>query len=582
MADRITVYFEGRTGGVTLNAQHHLATGGEGAVYLKNGVIHKIYLDPAKAVKNGVDKKIKLLQALKHPGVATPSDVLRDKNGAFLGIAMPFVKGEALCALFTAGGRDRASFGDKETTLVVDAMRAVTQHAHDHQALMVDANELNWLVDGINPVAIDTDSWQLPGFAASAIMPSIRDYQMVRAQGFTQGTDWFAWGVVSFQLWTGIHPYKGTHPDFGRGDLEGRMKAQASIFDKGVRLPGAVRDPAIIPARLRDWYVQTFSSSLRLAPPRASDSAVAPKSPLKIQSIHSSSSNIRLERLATLPGTIVASTNGFVVARTSQGLQLCDALATPVEPLSLMPAPWLAELLKERCTVMRLGHARVALHLDPHSGMLQALHLTDGKRATLKTMGQTLWQANNRAFVRVENDDRGLHEVDLMLLGDRLVLGQKQRWAVNALSTRFLRNVCVQDALGVFFVGVATADGFVQGAAPGLKGYRVAEGFAADEHNVWLTATRIRDGESVRLRLARVGDKFEVQDETVASNLSLEAAATSSGVGVLRQDDALLASKAKSSKSVQCPGLSCGLRLLSMGPSIGAFEGGDLFRMSLV
>lgn len=582
MTERLTVYFEGRTSGVVLTAQHHLATGGEGAVYLKDGVIHKIYLDPVKAMKNGIDKKIKLLQALKHPGVATPNDVLRDKNGAFLGIAMPFVKGEALCSLFTAGGRDRSGFGDKETTLVVDAMRTVTQHAHDHQALMVDANELNWLIDGVQPVAIDTDSWQLPGFAASAIMPSIRDYQMDRSKGFTEGTDWFSWGVVTFQIFTGIHPFKGTHPAFGRGDLEGRMKAGASVFDAGVRLPGAARDIATIPARLRDWYAQTFSSPLRLAPPRAADSGLAPRAPLKVKSIHASNGNVRLDRLATLPGPIVATVNGFAVVRTPQGLQLWDTLAAPVDRVDAMPTHWLADLLRERCTVMRLGHARLGVHLDPSTGTLQALNLADGQVAMLKTTGERLWQAHNRVFVLVQNDDRGLHEIDLVLMGERLVLGQKQRWAVNALSTRFLRDVCVQDALGVFFVSVATANGFVQGAAPGLRGYRVAEGFAVDEHNVWLTATRLRDGEPVRLRLARVAEKFEVKDEAVTSNLSLEAAATSGGVGVLRQDDTLLATKMKSSKSVHCPSLSPNLRLLSMGPSVGAFEGADLFRIRLV
>lgn len=582
MADRLTVYFEGRSTGVSLTAQHHLATGGEGAVYLKDGIVHKIYLDPAKALHNGVDKKFKLLQSMKHRGVSTPTDILRDKAGNFLGIAMPYVQGEPLCALFTTAGRDRSGFGSDQAIKVVDAMREVMQHAHDHRALMVDANELNWLVDGIQPVAIDTDSWQLPGFAATAIMPSIRDYQMDRTIGFTEGTDWFAWAIVTFQIWTGVHPYKGTHPAFGRGELEARMKANASIFDAGVRLPGAARDVQTIPLRLREWYAQTFSSTLRLAPPRAADSAIAHLAPLKLKSIHASNGSLRLDRIATLPGPVAASAHGFLVVRTPQALSLWDALAKSPERMAAMPEGWIDDLLIERCTVARLGHVRVAVHLDLVQGVLEALDLDSGATATLKTTASKLWQAHNRIFLLNSNDDRGLHEVDLVQLGDRLALGQKQRWAVNTLSTKFLRNVCVQDALGVFFVGVSTAAGFVQGAAPALKGYRIAEGFAPDEHNVWLTAIRLRDGESVRLRLALVAGKFELQDEVVSSTLALEAAMTSSGVGVLRDDDAILATKGKPSKIVQCPGLSPALRLFSMGPSIGAFEGGDLFRMSLV
>lgn len=582
MADRITVYLEGRPSGTVLTAQQHLATGGEGAVYLNGGQIFKVYLDPVKAQKNGVDKKVSMLQAMKHPGVAVPHSILRDKAGHFLGIAMPHVTGEPLCTLFTTAGRDRANFGTPQAIKVVDAMREITQHAHDHKALMVDANELNWLIDGVKPVAIDTDSWQLPGYPATAIMPSIRDYQMDRACGFTEGTDWFAWAIVTFQIWTGIHPYKGTHPSFGRGDLEGRMRAMASVFDAGVRLPGAARDPQQIPARLKDWYAETFATDVRIAPPRAADSVIAPMAPRKLKSIHGASGNLRLEKILGLPGSIAATAHGFLVVRTPQGMALWDTLSTPPAPVASMPSAWISDLLHERCTIVRLGHARLSIHLDSATGQLEAKDLDNGTSASLKTVGQKLWQAHNRVFVLADNDDRGLHEIDLARLGDRLVVGQKQRWAVNVLSTRFLRNVCVQDALGVFFVGVATVNGFVQGAAPGLKGYRVAEGFAPDEYNVWLTATRILDGESVRLRLALVGGKFEVQHEIVASTLALEAAMTGSGIGVLRDDDDLLATKGRSSKTVGCSGLSPDLRLFSMGPSIGAFEGSELFRLSLV
>lgn len=582
MADRITVYLEGRPTGVVLTPQQHLATGGEGAVYLQNGAIYKVYLDPSKALKNGVDKKVAILQAMKHPGVAVPTGVLRDKAGQFLGITMPHVTGEPLCALFTTAGRDRSNFGTPQAIKVVDAMRDITQHAHDHKALMVDANELNWLIDGVKPVAIDTDSWQVPGYPATAIMPSIRDYQMDRSRGFTEETDWFAWAIVTFQIWTGIHPYKGTHPSFGRGELEARMKAMASVFDAGVRLPGAARDPQQIPARLKDWYAETFATTSRVAPPRATDSAIAPAAPRKLKSIHASTGNLRLEKILGLPGAIAATAHGFMVVRGLQGASLWDALTTPPAKVEAMPAAWIPELLHERCTLVRLGHARLAMHLDASTGLLTAMDLDNGTTTTLKTVGQKLWQAHNRVFVLADNDDRGLHEIDLARLGDRLVVGQKQRWAVNVLSTRFLRNVCVQDALGVFFVGVATANGFVQGAAPGLKGYRVAEGFAPDEHNVWLTATRIRDGESVRLRLALVAGRFEVQHEIVSNTLALEAAMTASGIGVLRDDDEILATKGKGSKTVTCRGLSPDLRLFSMGPAIGAFEGADLFRLSLV
>lgn len=582
MTNQATVYMQGGSAGIVLTAQHHIATGGEGAVYLKNGVIYKIYLDPVKAQKNGVDKKVALLQKMKHPGVVTPTGVLVNKAGHFLGIAMPHASGEPLCALFTTAGRDRSGVGSAEAIQLVDAMRDITQHAHAHKALMVDANELNWLVNGVKPMAIDTDSWQLPGHPATAIMPSIRDYQMDRAKGFNEGTDWFAWAVVTFQIWTGIHPYKGTHPSFGRGNMEARMKAQASVFDVGVKLPGAARDPHQIPVRLKDWYAEIFATPLRGVPPRAADSTVARSMPRTLKSIHMAAGNLRLEKITRFPGKIIATTHGFVVVRTSQGAALWDAMLTPPAQVMGMPEKWIDDLLHERCAMVRLGHDRLAIHLDIASGELEAKNLDNGESSVLKTVGKKLWQAHNRAFVLMDNEDRGLHEIELTRLGDRLIMGQKQRWSVNVLSTRFLRNVCVQDAFGVFFVGVATESGFVQGATPGLKGYRVAEGFAPDEHNVWLTATRLCDGESVKLKLALLSGKFEIQSEIVTGTLALEAAMTNAGIGVLRDDDEIVATKGRNSKKAPSQGLSSDLRLFSMGPSIGAFEDQDLFRLSLV
>ena len=253
-------------GWVTLESRHLIAAGGEGTVYGRDGDAFKVYHQP----RNLADK-LRLLKGLNHPGIIAPRGLLKNERGRCVGYWMRRETGEALPNLFANAWRQANAFGAAETEATVAAMREVVAFAHGRGALMVDANEFNWLVPGLHgnqpqprPVAIDVDSWQIGPYPGSALMPSIKDWQ---ASGFSENTDWFAWGVVTFQLFTGIHPFKGTHPGYGRGDLETRMRANASIFDAGVRLNAAVRDPAVIPAGLLAWYQAVFRDGARCPPP---------------------------------------------------------------------------------------------------------------------------------------------------------------------------------------------------------------------------------------------------------------------------------------------------------------------------
>lgn len=576
MADRLTVYDEGGAG-VTLTMADHLATGGEGSVYSKAGRVYKVYLDPAKAVRAGMEKKVAELARLRHPGIAAPEGLLRNKKGEFVGLTLPLVAGDALCRAFTNGWRDQNQFGPAETAKVVEAMRSVTGHAHQHRALMVDANEMNWLLAGSQPVAIDVDSWQLPGFPATAIMPSIRDYSQ---NAFSEGTDWFAWAVVTFQLWTGIHPYKGTHPDFNRGALEPRMKAMASVFDPKVRLPGAARPVSEVPAALRNWYERTFQSAERSAPPSAFASALATQTAPRLKVVQTLAGSLKQERLVGVAGKVLAAFNGFVVAKTGATLQLWDAAARA--PLPAVQETDLTALLRQQAAVLRLGFGRVLVKLDQAAGVARAKVLESGAEAVLACRAERFWQSGNRLFAIIAGVSNGLVELDVAQLGDRLALSVRHQWPVAALSTQLMRGVFVQDCLGAPFVGVLEGEGLIQAASPELKGYRLAEGFGVGAQNIWLTGVRVADGQTVRLQLALKVDKFKVVDEQVVDQLTLDAAATASGVCVLRDGADLLVAKGAAQKRLENSGLSEDLRLFSLGPAgIGGFADSELSRISL-
>lgn len=264
-------------GDIDLVEQDFLAEGGEGRIYLKNGLVFKIYTDPAKMI---APAKIAELAVLDHPHIVRPLDVVLDAHNRAVGFSMRQVAhGEALARLFTNDFRHRHGIGDDTVAALLEHIMDTIAFIHTRGCLMVDGNEMNYLVDARDwrsAYFIDVDSYQTPGFPATAQMPTIRDYH---SQGFSALTDWFAFAVLSCQVWLGIHPYKGKHPKFKKHDLEGRMRANVSIFNPDVSLPAAVRDFNVIPADFLAWLERVLEQGERSPPPRIAAAAPTPVAP---------------------------------------------------------------------------------------------------------------------------------------------------------------------------------------------------------------------------------------------------------------------------------------------------------------
>ncbi len=262
------VHLVGR-GSAKLNDSSYITSGGEGAIYRAGTSVVKIYADPDKMAKDDIPGKIKLLSRLQRVGIVAPEGLVVDDQKKPVGFYMPFAGGEPLSRFITSDYRTRVGFNDTDAVELTADMHSIVTYAHDKKAVMVDANELNWLVSfskGGTPraIVIDVDSWAVGRWGASVIMPSIRDWQ---SKSFGDATDWFAWGIVSFQIFTGIHPYKGRLDGYKPGDMVQRMKDNASVFDPRAKLPLAVRDFSCIPGPLLDWYQATFQQAERSEPP---------------------------------------------------------------------------------------------------------------------------------------------------------------------------------------------------------------------------------------------------------------------------------------------------------------------------
>lgn len=252
---------------VIFNERDYLAQGGEGTVYVKSGIAYKIYFDPTRAIH---EQKIMELREIDSPYVITPRDILRDPDtGTTVGYTMTYVPDvEYLCRLFVGNFKKARNITLTDIVELVKRMQTTLCHIHSKNIVAADYNEMNILVDSsfTIPYHIDVDSYQTPHFKATAIMTSIRDRQLPMGT-FNEFSDWFSWAVVTFQLYTGVHPYKGRHPRYKPSELDRRMRDGISIFDKEVSVPKHCRDLSVIPAPHLEWYKRVFQQNERSVPP---------------------------------------------------------------------------------------------------------------------------------------------------------------------------------------------------------------------------------------------------------------------------------------------------------------------------
>lgn len=293
--------------------------GGEGKIYIKNNVVYKIYIDYTKTIKK---EKIKELSVLQHKNIIKPDNIIwtNQKKNKMIGYTMKYIENtEPLCKYFTNSFQNANNITSKNILELVYRLQETIHYIHTNKILIVDGNEFNYLVTNKTqmPYFIDVDSYQTPSFPATAIMPSIRDWH---TKGFNELSDWYSFAIIACQLFIGIHPYKGTHPNFSKKDLESRMKANISIFNKDVSIPSTVRDFNYIPDIFLEWFINLFEKGKRILPPGIAPITLKIIEP-KFKSIKKSN-NFNIDILYQLKSNIqkVLYNNGTTIIYTNDGI----------------------------------------------------------------------------------------------------------------------------------------------------------------------------------------------------------------------------------------------------------------------
>ncbi len=263
----VNVLINGNT--LTLGQAEYKAQGGEGTVYVKNNMAYKIYHDPKKMIQEG---KILELQKIKTENVLAPKAILYNpKTLKPIGFVMPYVDNtEYLTKLFSKQFKNDNNISITKIIEIITKMQNQLNSLHKEDIIVGDYNEMNFLIDSsfTIPYQIDVDSYQTKSFPCTAIMDSIRDRRLPFGK-FDCMSDWFSWAIVTFQIYTGIHPFKGKHPAYKTTELDERMKNNISVFNSEVKLPKSCSDFSMIPKNQLDWYKSIFINNERTLPPIA-------------------------------------------------------------------------------------------------------------------------------------------------------------------------------------------------------------------------------------------------------------------------------------------------------------------------
>ena len=307
-------------GTTSLTDNHYLASGGEADVYLKDGVVFKLYHDVDRMI---APQKIKELARIGHANVVCPGRlVFSNKARQAIGFTMPYVgQAEPLVRFFAKSFKKQKGLDCGDMVNLIGAMAQTVEKIHLAGCLLVDMNELNVLVGGDlkTPWFIDTDSYQTPSFKATAIADGIRDRKSPMGV-FTTDTDWFSFAVLAFQLCFGIHPYKGGHPRYKPSEWLKRMDHGVSVFSPEATLPPSAEPFSTAPPPLLDWFQWVFRDGGRGKPPNFV--GLSPAIHVASRPVQTGSAHFKVKREFTLPEPVVRvfSFYGILYVVTVNGL----------------------------------------------------------------------------------------------------------------------------------------------------------------------------------------------------------------------------------------------------------------------
>lgn len=491
-----------------LTDRDFVASGGQGAVYVVGTTAHKVVFDSDSALT--ADRRDRL-RALAHPAVVRPEQLLFHPDGRPAGHTMPAVSGTPWLALVPGSAWRAKGLDPAAAVALCGALAEAVAAVHREGAVVGDLNPLNILVrdDLARLWLIDTDSWGIGPWPASAVLPAVADPRMGAIP--STGSDWFGVAVNAVQLLTGLHPFRGRHPTVKR--LAARARAGLWALDPAVRCPPATRPLAGLDRAWRDWLEAVLTTAHRGPPPGLPHCsgeavgvgvrAVSGGGELVVRTLHRAGAPLR---------GLVAAGAGLVAWTAEEVLWSGRVVgATP---------PGLA-------TVVAVGEGLVGVGLQAGRLVVQELGAPDPVPLALEA--RAVGRMGGEAVVLAGD---GLYGLRLLRVGGRLHAGLDRLGSAHPRAAVLYNGVMVSILAGASWIALSPGPGrLVQLRVPQLDGCRVVA--AAARGRVVLVLAR-REGrvDRLRLRFGRGWDRHDAHWTEDVGQHELELARLPSGVVV--------------------------------------------------
>lgn len=547
---------------IRLTERNFLAEGGEGKLYASKDRVYKIYIDENKVISKD---KINDLGQLTDPVIIRPLESIYKKSGKRIGFSMQKVNNPvALARTFTTSYWNNQNITPDKMMALIKTMQKTVRFIHDKGFLQVDGNEFNYMVNSAltKPYFIDVDSFQTPNYPATAIMPSIRDYTQNK---FNAGTDWFSFAIVAFQMMTGIHPFKGRHADFRKGDFEGRIKAGISVFNKDVSYPSSTRDFSIIPNDYLDWFKALFVNGDRIAPP---DGTVQVAGAL-VKKIIKDGKHISIKKIATYD--------------------------TPIRRMNVIYGQYVimaGEFLYVGKTQYAVPRNAKGVFIRDNGNPLftlienNKLSIIDGKEQTKIDSGlevDKVFVVGNIPYVIRDTD---LIEVNIVELNNKVVVTPGIARKVLPNATIVYNGLIVQSVLGKTHLMIPARSGFMPVIpVPELDGYKIID--AKYENNVVMVSVADNAGDYYQVRL-RFNEDFTQYDIDIRDDIEnpLNFSVLDKGVIISILKDGVMEVVANTPNSaavrvVEDKQVSGTIQIFNDNGRLGAFLGSELYTLKL-
>lgn len=440
-------------GSITLNKNDFLASGGEGSIYVKGNIAYKIYNKIERTIP---EAKIKELSVLAYPNIIRPQDILVNDDGKNCGYTMTYVNRDdvfILCELFPKAFKDRNSLTQDKIIKLIDIFQKSVKHCHSNDILLVDMNELNFLVPKTfdNFYFIDTDSYQTHSYKATAIMDSIRD-RHCKNNKFTKDTDWFSFGILIFNMLTGIHPYKGSHKMYKT--LDERMMHNISVLNRDVSYPKILGDfTQMIPASYYSWFEAIFEKGMRCEPPQGNVAIVFTTGTKMI--INTSNNFVVTTLFESVDGHAIVDLITQDIILSAGGLYYHKKLDTKVAPYA---------------QVIVLPKTNHAISAIVSHKQLKLYDVTSGATLNCDIYASDVMKYNNRLYIKQHDS------ICEIVFNEGITIIPTIKIVANIieLSTQMYPGCAFQNLMGVYFLSLFPESGIHQQIKiDELAGYRI-------------------------------------------------------------------------------------------------------------